>query len=57
MGQDRFRAQGRGVAIGLNLVPFARIAFQWFVGVLRDRIGEPEDHRLRRRRRLPGQWR
>lgn len=31
------------VAIGLNLVPFAGIAFLWFVGVLRDRIGERED--------------
>jgi hypothetical protein len=32
-----------GVAIALNLVPFAGIAFLWFVGVLRDRIGERED--------------
>ena len=31
------------VAVGLNLVPFAGIAFLWFVGVLRDRIGERED--------------
>ena len=31
------------VAIGLNLVPFAGIAFLWFIGVLRDRIGERED--------------
>jgi hypothetical protein len=31
------------VAIGLNLVPFAGIAFLWFVGVLRDRVGERED--------------
>jgi hypothetical protein len=30
-------------AVGLNLVPFAGIAFLWFVGVLRDRIGERED--------------
>ncbi len=30
-------------AIGLNLVPFAGIAFLWFIGVLRDRIGERED--------------
>jgi hypothetical protein len=27
----------------LNLLPFAGIAFLWFVGVLRDRIGELED--------------
>ena len=31
------------VALGLNLVPFAGIAFLWFIGVLRDRLGEAED--------------
>ncbi len=31
------------VAAALNLVPFAGIAFLWFVGVLRDRIGRHED--------------
>ena len=31
------------VAIALNLVPFSGIAFLWFIGVLRDRIGERED--------------
>jgi hypothetical protein len=31
------------VAIGLNLVPFAGIAFLWFIGVIRDRIGVHED--------------
>jgi hypothetical protein len=31
------------VAIALNLVPFAGIAFLWFIGVLRDRIGGHED--------------
>jgi hypothetical protein len=31
------------VAIALNLVPFAGIAFLWFIGVLRDRIGQRED--------------
>jgi len=31
------------VAVGLNLIPFAGIAFLWFIGVLRDRIGERED--------------
>ncbi len=35
--------QRRTLAIGLNLVPFAGIAFLWFIGVLRDRIGERED--------------
>ena len=28
------------VALALNLVPFAGIAFLWFIGVLRDRLGE-----------------
>jgi hypothetical protein len=31
------------VALALNLIPFAGIAFLWFVGVVRDRIGERED--------------
>ena len=31
------------VNLALNLVPFAGIAFLWFIGVVRDRIGEYED--------------
>jgi len=31
------------VALALNLVPFAGIAFLWFIGVIRDRIGQQED--------------
>jgi len=31
------------VAVALNLIPFAGIAFLWFIGVLRDRIGDRED--------------
>jgi hypothetical protein len=31
------------VALALGLVPFAGIAFLWFIGVVRDRIGEAED--------------
>ena len=31
------------MALALNLVPFAGIAFLWFIGVLRDRLGERED--------------
>lgn len=31
------------VALALNLVPFAGIAFLWFIGVIRDRIGGRED--------------
>lgn len=29
--------------IGLDLVPFSGIAFLWFIGVVRDRIGQYED--------------
>ena len=31
------------VGFALNLVPFAGIAFLWFIGVLRDRMGTLED--------------
>jgi len=31
------------VNLALNLVPFAGIAFLWFIGVVRDRLGEHED--------------
>jgi hypothetical protein len=31
------------VAVAVNLVPFAGIAFLWFIGVLRDRLGRLED--------------
>ena len=31
------------VEVALSLVPFAGIAFLWFIGVLRDRIGHRED--------------
>ena len=31
------------VDLALNLVPFAGIAFLWFIGVVRDRLGEFED--------------
>ncbi len=36
-------ARRRAVVIALNLVPFAGIAFWWFIGVVRDRIGQRED--------------
>jgi hypothetical protein len=29
--------------LALNLVPYAGIAFLWFIGVIRDRLGEMED--------------
>jgi hypothetical protein len=40
LSNPRNRAE---VAIALNLIPFAGIAFLWFIGVLRDRIGDRED--------------
>jgi hypothetical protein len=36
-------AHSRTVALAMNLVPFAGIAFLWFIGVLRDRLGQLED--------------
>ncbi len=30
-------------SLALNLVPFAGVAFFWFLGVLRDRLGQKED--------------
>jgi hypothetical protein len=33
----------RSASIALNLVPLAGVAFLWFVGVLRDRLGQQED--------------
>ena len=37
------RSTARRVTLALNLVPFAGIAFMWFLGVLRDRLGAKED--------------
>jgi hypothetical protein len=31
------------VELAISLVPFAAIAFLWFIGVLRDRLGQQED--------------
>jgi hypothetical protein len=31
------------VELAMNLVPFAGVAFLWFIGVLRDRLGQLED--------------
>jgi hypothetical protein len=33
----------RAVTVALNLVPFAGVAFLWFIGVLRDRLAQLED--------------
>src|SRR6478609_4799585 len=37
------QGNSRSVALALNLMPFAGIAFLWFIGVLRDRLGQQED--------------
>jgi MFS family permease len=37
------KTSSRLVGFALNLLPFAGIAFLWFVGALRDRLGELED--------------
>jgi hypothetical protein len=36
-------ARRAAVVTALNLIPFAGIAFLWFIGVVRDRIGRRED--------------
>ena len=33
----------KSVALAINLVPFDGVAFLWFIGVLRDRLGQRED--------------
>lgn len=36
-------ADTKAIAVALNLVPVAGVAFLWFIGVLRDRLGQQED--------------
>src|SRR5271157_3270528 len=36
-------AGGESIRFAQNLLPFAGVAFLWFIGVLRDRIGAQED--------------
>ncbi len=36
-------ANANEVALALNLIPFAGIAFLWFIGVIRDQLGRRED--------------
>ena len=40
---ELLRSRTTRVTLALNLVPFAGIAFMWFLGVLRDRLGAQED--------------
>ena len=42
-GTDRVLTSRRYLSIALTLMPFAGIAFLWFVGVIRDRLGPQED--------------
>ncbi len=37
------RTNANTVTVAMNLIPFAGIAFLWFIGVLRDRLGQLED--------------
>ena len=40
---DWLEDQAKTVALAMSLVPFAGIAFLWFMGVVRDRMGRLED--------------
>lgn len=40
---DWLAREGDNLSTGVNLLPFAGIAFLWFMGVLRDAIGHRED--------------
>ena len=42
--QEEWPATGvNTAALAMNLIPFAGVAFLWFIGVLRDRLGAMED--------------
>jgi hypothetical protein len=43
MGSAALRDNPRSMSLALNLVPYAGIAFLWFIGVIRDRLGDLED--------------
>ena len=40
---DWLAASPRRIIVAINLMPFAGVAFLWFVGVVRDRLGDSED--------------
>lgn len=42
-GEGWLSTNGNTILLALNLVPFAGIAFLWFIGVVRDRLGDNED--------------
>ena len=37
------KTNAKTISLALNLVPYAGIAFLWFIGVIRDRLGDLED--------------
>ncbi|HIK17384.1 MAG TPA: hypothetical protein IGS53_19115 [Leptolyngbyaceae cyanobacterium M33_DOE_097] len=41
--EARFAANSNLLLIALNLVPFAGVAFLWFIGAVRDHLGDRED--------------
>jgi hypothetical protein len=43
IGSDWLKTNAPSASLALGLVPFAGIAFLWFTGVIRDRLGERED--------------
>ncbi|MBK8989212.1 MAG: hypothetical protein IPM39_24640 [Chloroflexi bacterium] len=43
-GIDWVEQGERQIATALSLMPFAGIAFLWFIGVIRDRLSEVEEH-------------
>lgn len=45
-GSEWLATKAGNVGLGLQLVPFAGIAFLWFIGVIRDRLGNHEDRFL-----------
>ena len=42
-GVDWIEHEALRISIALDLIPFAGIAFLWFIGVVRDRLGSYED--------------
>ena len=42
-GVDWIEHEALRIGIALDLIPFAGIAFLWFIGVVRDRLGSYED--------------
>jgi MFS family permease len=42
-GGEWLEERARTVTLALSLIPFAGVAFLWFIGVVRDRLGHRED--------------